>query len=127
MIALACLALSACAASPVPADRLSKIAVITPGSTNLFAGFGSRISVAAVDDISVAEATGPIELSPGTHKITMRCGDNTNTIERAVVAGEVYEFAIVATPGQRGCAGSLFRTRAALTVRDKVQSPERNR
>lgn len=114
-IAIAVALLAGCATRPVPTDRLKNVAIITSGNTNLFAltKFDPVISVVDVDGRAVDKRYGPIELEPGTHSVTMKCGDETKTIKVTVAAGEVYQFAHVTTPGVKGCSGSLSRVRSA--------------
>lgn len=110
-IAIAVALIAGCATRPVPTDRLNRVAIITSGNTNLFSliKFGPVISVVDVDGKPVDRRYGPIELEPGTHSVTMQCGDETKAIKVTVAAGEVYRFAHVTTPGVKGCSGSLSR------------------
>ncbi len=96
-------------------ERLGKVAVITSGDTNVRAltRFGRLITVTEIDGVPYAKPYGPIELEPGTHTVTMKCGDATNTSTLTVLPGEVYQFAMTSTPGVKGCAGSLSRVQAA--------------
>ncbi len=107
--------IAGCAIKRVPTDRLGKVAVITSGDTNLRAltRFGRLITVVAIDGTPNDKPYGPIELEPGTHSVTMKCGDATNTHTVTVLPGEVYQFAMVASPGVEGCSGSLERIQAA--------------
>ena len=114
--AIAVALVAGCAIRPVPGDRLSKVAVITSGDTNIRAltRFGRLITVVEIDGIPNDKPYGPIELEPGTHAVTMQCGDATNTHRVTVLPGEVYQFAMVASPGVKGCSGSLERVQSAM-------------
>ncbi|MEK7230630.1 MAG: nuclear transport factor 2 family protein [Pseudomonadota bacterium] len=104
-----------CAMQPVRTDRLDRVAIITSGSTNIgaVARFRPVVSVVEIDGKPVAKPYGPIELAPGPHSVTMKCGDSTKTSSVTVAAGEVYEFAFATTPAVKGCVGSLSRVRSA--------------
>lgn len=73
---------------------------------------GTRISVVDVDGKPVKEPYGPIELEPGTHTVTLKCDGSLKTSTVTVSAGEVYQFSKLATPGVKGCVGSLSRVRS---------------
>ena len=109
-----------CAMQPVRTDRLDNAAIITSGSTNMkgVARFRSMVSVVEIDGKPVDKPYGPIELAPGRHSVTMKCGDSTKTSPLTVAAGEVYEFVYETPSGVKGCVGSLTRVRsAARTVK----------
>ena len=101
--------------SPVRTSRLDKVAIITSGDTNVMAltRFGPLISLVEIDGKPVESRYGPVELDPGTHSVTLKCGDSTKVNTVNVAAGEVYQFSMVTTPGVKGCVGSLSRVRAA--------------
>lgn len=107
--------IAGCAVRSVPTDRLERVAVITSGDINLRSvlRFGPKIKVIEIDGISTPKPYGPIELEPGTHKVTMTCGNATNTVAVNALAGEEYRFAMVTNPGVEGCSASLSRTREA--------------
>lgn len=107
--------IAGCAMQPVRTDRLDKAAIITSGSTNLkaVARFRPMVSVVQIDGKPVDKPYGPIELAPGPHSVTMKCGDSTKTSPVTVAAGEVYEFEFAAAPGGKGCVGSLSRVSSA--------------
>jgi len=104
--------LSSCATGPFPARIRSDVALITAGHFRGGTSFGRDISVLEVDGKPTDKPHGPIALAPGTHTVTMKCGETTNAQTVTVAAGEVYQFAIVTTPGVRGCSGSLSRVRS---------------
>ena len=107
--------IAGCAMQPVRTDRLDNAAIITSGSTNVkgVARFRPMVSVVEIDGKPVDKPYGPIELAPGPHSVTMKCGDSTKVSSVTVAAGEVYEFAFATTPGVQGCVGSLSRVRSA--------------
>lgn len=107
--------IAGCAMQPVRTDRLDQAAIITSGSTNLkaVARFRPMVSVVQIDGKPVDKPYGPIELAPGPHSVTMKCGDSTKTSPVTVAAGEVYEFEFAAAPGGKGCVGSLSRVSSA--------------
>ena len=112
MVAAALLA--GCATGSLPGrPPNTKVALITSGDT-YFTGttrFGPEISVVEIDGKLVDKPYGIIELEPGMHSVVMRCGNTIKTRTVTVSAGEVYQFAMITTPGVRGCAGSLSRVR----------------
>lgn len=112
---IAVMLIAGCAIKPVSKDRLSKVAVITSGDTNIrsLTKFGRLITVVAIDGVPNDKPYGPIELEPGTHSVTMKCGDATNTSTLTVLPGEVYQFAMVTTPGVKGCSANLSRVQEA--------------
>jgi len=114
-IAITATLIAGCATEPVTTDHLNRVAIITSGNTNFFAltRFGPVISVVEIDGKPIDKPYGPVELEPGTHSVTMKCGDSTRTNTVTVSAGEVYQFAIVTTPGVKGCFGALSRVRSA--------------
>lgn len=115
--------IAGCAMQPVRTDRLDQAAIITSGSTNLkaVARFRPMVSVVQIDGKPVDKPYGPIELAPGPHSVTMKCGDSTKTSPVTVAAGEVYEFEFAAAPGGKGCVGSLSRVSSAdRTVKKDV-------
>ena len=103
-----------CATKPAPADHLKNVAIIMPGDAVSFtlSGSGPVISVVEVDGKPVDTPHGPIKLPPGTHSVTMKCDGSIHTNTVTVSAGEVYQFAMVARAGVKGCVGSLSRVRA---------------
>ena len=113
--AIAVTLVAGCAMQPVRTDRLDNAAIITSGTTNMkgVARFRSMVSVVDIDGKPVDKPYGPIELVPGRHSVTMKCGDSTKTSPLTVAAGEVYEFAYETPSGVKGCVGSLTRVRAA--------------
>jgi len=104
--------LSSCATGPFPARPRSDVALITAGYFRGGTSFGREISVIDVDGKPTDKPHGPIALAPGTHTVTMKCGDTINTQTVTVAAGEVYQFSIVTTPGVRGCSALLTRVRS---------------
>lgn len=112
---IAVMLIAGCAIKPVSKDRLSKVAVITSGDTNIrsLTKFGRLITVVAIDGVPNDKPYGPIELEPGTHSVTMKCGDATNTSTLTVLPGEVYQFAMVTTPEVKGCSAILSRVQEA--------------
>ncbi len=106
--------LNGCATESVAPQRMEKVAVITSGSSNivLATNFMPTVSVVEVDGKAVSKPYGPIEIEPGLHTVKMKCADSTNTRTIEAAAGDVYEFAMIAAPGESGCQGSLNRTRA---------------
>lgn len=114
-IAITVTLIAGCALQPIRTDRLDKVAIITSGDTNVMAltKFGPVISLVEIDGKPVDKRYGPIELEPGTHSVTLKCGDQTKASSVTVAAGEVYQFAMVTTPGVKGCVGSLSRVRSA--------------
>ena len=113
-IAIAATLIAGCATERVTTDQLKRVAILTSGDTNFFAltRFGPVISVVEIDGKPIDKPYGPIELEPGTHLVTMKCGDAIKTNSVTVSAGEVYQFAIVTNPGVKGCLGSLSRVRS---------------
>lgn len=105
--------LSGCATGPVPPRTPSKVALITAGHFRGGTSFGRDISVLEVDGKPTDRPYGPIELVPGAHSVTMKCGDTVKARPLTVAAGEVYQFSIVTVPGVKGCSGSLTRVRPA--------------
>ena len=133
-IAIAVTLIAGCALGPVRTDRLDKVAIITSGNTNVMAltRFGPVISLVEIDGKPVESRYGPVELEPGAHTVTMKCGDATKTNTVKVVAGEVYQFAMVTTPGVKGCVGSLSRVRTAkpsakMAADEQIVDPERGK
>ena len=131
-MAIAAALVAGCATRPVPTDRLKNVAIITSGNTNLFSltKFGPVISVVDVDGKPVDKRYGPIELEPGTHSVTMKCGDETKAIKLTVAAGEVYQFAHVTTPGVKGCSGALSRvtsTASASAMKEAEKAAQTSR
>lgn len=114
-IAIALSFIAGCATGPVRTDRLDKVAIVTSGDTNVMAltRFGPVISIVEVDGKPVDRRYGPIELAPGAHSVTLKCGDSTKVNSVNALAGEVYQFAMVTAPGVKGCVGSLSRVRSA--------------
>ena len=107
---------SASSQSASPAPRAaSKVAFIVSGDVNLRGAtrFGPEVSVVEVDGKPTDSPQGPIALTPGTHSVSMKCGDTTRMQTLRVAAGEVYLFAMRVTPGERGCTGYLSRIRSA--------------
>ncbi len=126
-IAVAVTLLGGCAMQPVRTDRLDKVAIITSGNTNAkaVARFRPIVSVVEIDGKPVDKPYGPIELAPGPHSVTMKCGDSTKTGSMTVAAGEVYEFTFATTPGVPGCVGSLSRVRSAgRTVKKETEDAQ---
>jgi ketosteroid isomerase-like protein len=115
LTAIAVTLIAGCAIKPVSKERLSKVAVITSGDTNIRAltKFGRLITVVAIDGAPNDKPYGPIELDPGTHSVTMKCGDATNTNTLTVLPGEVYQFSMVTTPEVKGCSATLSRVQEA--------------
>lgn len=114
-VILAATLLAGCATEPLPTRPLSKVALITSGGTHFSSStsFGPDISVVEIDGKPVDRPYGPLELEPGTHSVTMKCGDSIKNLTVKASAGEVYQFAMVAAPGVKGCSGSLDRVRSA--------------
>ena len=114
---IAVVSLAGCATGPLPARPANtKVALITSGD-NYFTGatrFGPEISVVDIDGKPVDKPFGLIELAPGTYTVAMKCGDSIKSRAVTVAAGEVYQFAMVTTPGVRGCAGILSRVHPAV-------------
>ena len=104
-----------CAAPPAPNDRLKSVALITSGDTVSFAFAGSvpDIVVVEIDGSPADKPYGPIELKPGPHSITMKCGDALRSTKLTVRAGEIYQFNKIVAPGVKGCVASLSRMRSA--------------
>jgi hypothetical protein len=108
------LLLAGCAAQPASSGRLKSSAIITSGDTvsYLSADTALGVSVTEIDGKPVASPYGPIDLVPGKHTVTMKCGDTAKTSAVTVAAGEVYQFNKIVTPGVKGCVGSLLRVRS---------------
>lgn len=120
--------LAGCVTESAPARKLNRIALITSGDTYFYGAtrFGPEISVVEIDGKPVDKPYGPIELEPGAHAITMKCGDSITARKVTVAAGDIYQFAVVATPGVRGCAGSLSRVwSAGKSAAKSVPEPAR--
>ena len=114
VLVIAVLLLAGCAAQPAASGRLKSGAIITSGDTVSYtsADSASGVSVTEIDGKPVDSPYGPIELAPGKHTVTMKCGDAVKTNAVTVAAGEVYQFGKIASPGVKGCVGSLLRVRA---------------
>ena len=126
--AVAATLLAGCATESLRTRPLNRVALITSGDTYFSAStrFGPDISVVKIDGKAVDRPYGPIELEPGAHSVTMKCGDSIKARTVTVSAGEIYQFAMVATPGARGCWGSLSRVRSASKlVKRGVLGPAR--
>jgi len=107
------LVITSCAAKPIPQARLSKSAFITAGDTNmwLIAG-GKTVSVVDVDGTAPENGQGPIELSPGTHTIKMKCNEVVSDQEITVAAGDVYQFSVYVDPNDHHVEGRLQKIRS---------------
>jgi hypothetical protein len=107
------LVITSCAAKPIPQARLSKSAFITAGDTNmwLIAG-GKTVTVVDVDGTAPENSKGPIELSPGTHKIKMKCNEVLSDQEITVEAGDVYQFSVYVDPTDHHVEGRLQKIRS---------------
>jgi hypothetical protein len=104
------LALAAGCASVAPADRPRTNAILTSGGVVSYTAAsesGPRVSVAEIDGRPVDRPYGPLELAPGKHAVTLKCGNSVTTNIVTVAAGEVYQFNAAA--GAKGCIGSLSR------------------
>lgn len=113
VVMVAAAALTGCMTGPFPNRTPSKVALITAGHFYASTSFGPEISVIEVDGKPTDLPYGPIVLEPGTHTVTMKCGDTIKNWLVKAAAGEVYQFKIITTPGVKGCAGSLARIRPA--------------
>jgi hypothetical protein len=115
LIIAAGLVLSGCAAPPAPNDRLKSVALITSGHTMslAFAGAVPEIVIVDVDGSPTDKPYGPIELAPGPHAVTMKCGDALRLNNLTVKAGEIYQFNKVVAAGGKGCTATLSRMRSA--------------
>ena len=112
--AFAVLLMSSCATHPIPQARLSKSAFITAGDTNVWlAASGKSVSVVDVDGAAPENGQGPIELSPGPHKVKLKCNDNISEQEITVAAGEVYQFSVFVDPQDHHVEGRLQRIKPA--------------
>jgi len=114
LCALALLAVTACATHPIPTARLSTSAFITAGDTNFWLTFGAggkSVSVVEVDGAAPEHSQGPIELSPGTHKIKLKCNDLISEQEITVAAGDVYQFSVLVDPHDHHVEGRLQKIR----------------
>jgi hypothetical protein len=110
----ALLVMTSCATKPIPQARLSKSAFITAGDTNLWlAATGKAVTVVDVDGATPEHNQGPIELSPGTHKVRLKCADNVSEQEVTVAAGEVYQFSVLVDPRDHHVEGRLQRIKPA--------------
>jgi hypothetical protein len=108
--------LTSCSTQPIPQARLSKSAFITAGDTNVWlAASGKSVSVVDVDGVAPEHSQGPIELSPGTHKLKLKCNDNITEQEISVAAGEVYQFSVFVDPQDHHVEGRLQRIKPAAT------------
>ena len=115
LIIAAGMILFGCAAPPAPNDRLRSVALVTSGDTVSFAFAGSvpAIVVVEIDGSPTDKPYGPIELKPGPHSVTMKCGDSLRSSNLTVRAGEIYQFNKIVSPGVKGCVASLSRMRSA--------------
>ena len=114
IIVIAVMLLAGCATPPAPSSRLKSVAIIASGDTVSYTSAdGLGVSVAEIDGKPVASPYGPIELEPGKHTVTMKCGDTVKTNTVTVAAGEVYQFNKIVSSGVKGCVGSLSRVRSA--------------
>ena len=110
----ALLLITACSTHPIPTARLSKSAFITAGDTNVWlAATGKSVSVVDVDGTAPQYPQGPIELSPGPHKIKLKCNDNISEQDLTVAAGEVYQFSVYVVPDDHHVEGRLQRIKPA--------------
>ena len=111
--ALTVLLLAGCESPPVTHRNPRSVALIMSGDFVSYSSqwHNARVSVVDVDGKPAKEPYGPVELSPGSHTVTLAC-DGTNTpYTLTVVAGEVYQFVVRAASGTRGCVGGLSRVR----------------
>lgn len=104
-----------CAAPPAPGERLKGVALIASGDTVSFSFAGSvpDIVVVDVDGSPTDKPYGPIELTPGPHTVTLKCGDTRRPTNLTVKAGEIYQFNRVQAAGGKGCIANLSRMRSA--------------
>ncbi len=112
------LVLAAGCAGTAPADRPRTTAIITSGdviSYTAAAESGPRVSVVEIDGKPVDRPHGPLELAPGKHVVTLKCGHSVTTSIVTMAAGEVYQFNAAAAVGATGCIGSLSRLRSSRT------------
>jgi hypothetical protein len=71
------------------------------------------VSVVDVDGVAPTHSRGPIELAPGTHDVTLKCGERTSVRHVTVAAGDVYEFAVLTGGSAGGVEGDLYKARSA--------------
>src|ERR1700719_4113020 len=84
------LGVTSCVTHPIPQARLSSSGFITAGDTNFWLiATGKAVSVVEVDGVAPEHSQGPIELSPGIHKVKLKCNDRISEQEISVVAGDV--------------------------------------
>jgi hypothetical protein len=107
------LAMSSCATQPIPQARLSRSAFITQGDTNFWLiATGKAVSVIDVDGTAPEHSQGPIELSPGIHKVKLKCKDTISEQEITVAAGDVYQFSVFVDPNDHHVEGRLQKIRS---------------
>jgi hypothetical protein len=107
------LAMSSCATQPIPQARLSRSGFITEGDTNFWlTATGKAVSVIDVDGAAPEHSQGPIELSPGIHKVKLKCKDTISEQEITVAAGDVYQFSVFVDPNDHHVEGRLQKIRS---------------
>jgi hypothetical protein len=107
------LAMSSCATHPIPQARLSHSGFITEGDTNFWLiATGKAVSVIDVDGAAPEHSQGPIELSPGIHKVKLKCKDTISEQEITVAAGDVYQFSVFVDPNDHHVEGRLQKIRS---------------
>jgi hypothetical protein len=107
------LAMTSCATHPIPQARLSSSGFITEGDTNFWLiATGKAVSVVEVDGVAPEHSQGPIEMSPGVHKVKLKCKDTISEQEITVAAGDVYQFSVFVDPNDHHVEGRLQKIRS---------------
>jgi hypothetical protein len=107
------LTVCSCATQSISKDRLTQSAFITSGDTNIWTAvsFSGVVSVVDVDGVVPEHSQGPIELTPGPHKVSLKYQGRVVVREINAAAGDVYEFAVMMGGSSPG--GDLVKVKSA--------------
>jgi hypothetical protein len=86
-------------------------ATIRIGMANMLGPKMGTVSIAAIDGVATTNPTGPFEVQPGVHKITVKCDKQEDVKEIDFAAGDVYEAGIVPKDNNKSCHADLEQTR----------------